>query len=251
MDTRQLVALASEMIGALAVTLLLTISPKFKQKQSLGFRYPRREGILSLVLLAGLTVLAFLVYGGQVTVKNILPAVSSASLEGSYQQAAVALVGAIIFGAALVYRRQPVRSAGWNRPMLSPALQVGIAVIILTIFLRGKFSSLLHGVTTEQGIALGMLLVLGLAEEFIFRGYIQLRLTSWLGQIPGWLATSALFTLWQLPRLLGSLSTPDLLLQLGLALAQGLLCGWMMLKVRHILAPGLYRAVSAWIAFLG
>ncbi len=238
------------MIGALAVTLLMTISPKFKQ-QPIGFRYPRREGVLSLILFAGLIVLALLVYGGQVSVKNILPVVNSTRVEGLYQQAVVALIGAIIFGAALAYRRQPLRSAGWNRPMLSPALQVGIAVVILTIFLRGKFSSLLHGVTTEQGIALGILLVLGLAEEFVFRGYIQLRLTSWLGQIPGWLATSVLYTLWQLPRLLGSLSTTDLLLQLAIALAQGLLCGWMMLKVRHILAPGMYRAVSAWIAFLG
>lgn len=251
MDTRQLILLASEMIGAVAVTMLLTISPRFKQMRPLGFLYPRREGILSLVLFAGLLILAFLVYGGQISVKNILPAASAASVEALYQQAAVALVGAIIFGAALAYRRQPIRSAGWNRPLLSPALQVGIAIVILTIFLRGKFSTILHGVSAEQGLAIGILLVLSLAEEFVFRGYIQLRLISWLGQIPGLLVTTVLYTAWQLPRLLGTMSTPDLLIQLGISALQGLLCGWMMLKCRHILAPAMYRAISGWITFLG
>jgi membrane protease YdiL (CAAX protease family) len=238
------------MIGALAVTMLLTISPKFKQHPPLGFRYPRREGVLSLVLFSGLLLLAILIFSGYVSVANPLPQDSPAALEKLYQHGAVALLGAIIFGAALAYRRQPVRSAGWNRPLFSPSLQVGFAVIILTIFLHGKFSTLLSGVSTDQGIALLILLLLGLAEESIFRGYIQMRLSSWIGKTPGWLATAGLYTIWQLPRLIGTLPTSQLLLELGLAFLQGLLLGWMMQKCRHVLAPALYRAISGWIFFL-
>lgn len=250
MEVRQLIALASEMIGALAVTMLLTISPKFKQHPPLGFRYPRREGALSLILFAGLLLLSVLIYSGQVRVVQLLPEGSPADLQSLYQRAAIALVGALIFIAALAYRRQPARSAGWNRPLLSSALQVGLAIVILTVFLHGKFSTLLKGVSADQGIALLILLLLGLAEETVFRGYIHMRLVSWLGATAGWLTTAGLYTVWQLPRLLGALPANQLPFELGLALVQGLLLGWMMQKCRHVLAPALYRAVSGWIAFL-
>lgn len=250
MDSRELIILASEMIGAVAVTMLLTLSPKFKQVPPLGFRYPRREGVLSLVLYAGLLLLAFLVHGGAVGVVDVLPQTSAANLEPLYQRAAVAFLGAVIIAAALVYRRQPARSAGWNRALLSPALQVGIALVILTIFLHGKFSTLLKGVSSDQGLALLLLLLLGLAEETVFRGYIQLRLSSWLGNIFGLLATAGLYVVWQVPRLLGTLPSGQFWLELGLALLQGLLLGWMMQKCRHVLAPALYRAISGWIVFL-
>ena len=40
-------------------------------------------------------------------------------------------------------------------------------------------------------------------------------------------------------------------LPLAVQLAQSLLAGWMMQKSRHVLAPALYRAISAWLSLLG
>jgi len=250
LETRQLILLASEMIGAVAVTMLLTISPKFKQLPVLGFRYPHREGVFSLFLFAVIILLSLLIYGGRVEVASLIPQSSPASLENLYQRTVVALLCLLIVVAALAFRRQPLRSAGWNRPLLSSALQAGLAIVILTIFLHGKFSTMLDGISRDQGLALLLLLLLGLAEETIFRGYIHLRLSSWLGKITGWLAAAGLYTVWQLPRLLGTQTTSLMWLELGLALLQGLVLGWMMQKCRHVLAPALYRAISGWISFL-
>lgn len=249
MTLNQWVALASEMLGVIAVTMLLTISPRFKQMRPLVFRYPRREGTVSLVLFAGLFLIAFLVHSGQLSVTGFAPAGASAGLVSLYQQAALALVGVLTFGAALVYRRQPVRSAGWNRALLTPALQVAIAIVLLSIFLRGMFPRLIAGLNPEQSGALPVILILALAEESVFRGYIQLRLSGWLGNIPGWLAASGLFVLYQLPRLI-ALPLETAAIQAGLALVYGLLAGWMMMKTRHVLAPAVYRAVSIWLTFL-
>jgi membrane protease YdiL (CAAX protease family) len=248
-EIRQLLAFASELIGAIAVTMLLTLNPKVRQHPRLEFKVPRREGVLSLALFAGMFLLAVLVYGGQLRVIEILPQNSPSDLQSLYQNAAVALVGALICLTALVYRRQPLRSAGWNRPLFSASLQLGLAIAILTVFLHGKFATLLKGVSADQGLALLLLLLLGLAEETVFRGYIHLRLSSWFGPTRGWLATAGLYVIWYLPRLIGRLPVNELLLVLGLLLLQGLLLGWMMQKGKHVLAPALYRAISGWIAF--
>jgi membrane protease YdiL (CAAX protease family) len=240
-------ALASEMLGAIAVTMLVGLSPRVKQQRPLGFKYPLREGIISLVLYAVLLGFNFLVQNGQVFQPG---AGVSDALIPVYLQLVAAGAGVLLFGAALAYRRQPLRSAGWNRALMSPAIQAGISIVLLSIFLRGMISRLMGGLTSEQGTALLFFLALALAEESIFRGYIQLRLMSWLGTVPGWLSTSLLFVLWQVPHLSG-LAGAALWIKLGIALAQGLVAGWMMIKCRHVLAPALYRAISTWLTFLG
>ena len=71
-------------------------------------------------------------------------------MEALTQHLIAAGAGVVLVIIALIYRRQPVRSAGWNRPLLMPAFQVGIAIIILTIFLRGKITTLFDGITTDR-----------------------------------------------------------------------------------------------------
>jgi len=75
-------------------------------------------------------------------------------------------------------------------------------------------------------------------------------LMSHFGQNWGWLATSVLFLLWQLPgrAWLGNLSEswPAILI----ALVQSLLVGWIMKKTYHVSASLLFRAVSSWLLFI-
>ncbi len=240
-------ALVSEMLGAIAVTMLVGLNPRIKNQRPLAFKYPLREGIISLVLFAVLFGFNVLVEKGQV----VPPAAfSPSSLAPIYLQLIAAAAGVALFGLALAYRHQPIRSAGWNRALLNPALEAGIAIVLLSIFLRGMISRLLAGLAADQGTAIILFLLLAIAEESIFRGYIQLRLMSWLGNYPGLILTALLSTLWQIPRLAG-LPSQTLAIQLGITLVQGLVAGWMMLKCRHVLAPAFYRAISAWLTFLG
>jgi len=125
-----------------------------------------------------------------------------------------------------------------------------VVLLILVVFLRGKFLPLLQGISNEKGSLLFVILVWVAAEETIFRGYIQLRLMSYLGDNWGWLATSLLYVLWQLPGndLLTQFSTQWPLLVL--ALVQGLLLGWIMRKTHHVSAPILLRVASTWLLLL-
>ena len=245
----QWVALASELMGVLAVTMLLTISPKFKNQRPLKFAFPLREGVLSLVLFGALLALGFMVYGNPNWVERVVPQSANGLMARLDQQVVLSIVGVVMIAAALIIRRQPARSAGWNRALLTPALQVGIASILLTIFLRGMLMRLIGGVSSAQTSVLVFIVLVVIAEESIFRGYIQMRFSGWLGQVPGWLVTVGLFGLWQVPFLL-SLPTETFFIQLGISLAQALLAGWMMMKCKHVLAPALYRSASIWLSLL-
>ena len=239
---RTLLLQIAEWLGVLAVMMIAGMSARLKLRP-LVFKYPRREATVSLALFVLILIFAFLVFGGTVTGGQ-----ASAAPGDLGQRLFVAAAAVLPFAAALLTRRQPVRSAGWGKDFLAGGIRVAAALVFLTIFLTGSVFRLLAGLSTEDISALVYLLLICLAEETIFRGYIQLRLEGWLGPRYGWAAAAVLFTLFQLPRLL--LLPAELPLRLGLTLVQGLVLGWVMRKSRHVAAPWLYRAVSEWLRWI-
>jgi len=173
LTTVQLLALLSEWLGVIAVTMILTLSPRFKS-EPVGFVYPRREMIISILLAGLILILAFSFYSGAIS-----PAVANPSipLDTLYQRVFLAGISMLPFLLALAIRRQPPRSVGWGRQLLLPALQLGLALAILTIFLRGKIYGILNGITSNEAYSLLACLGLCIAEESIFRGYLQLRIS--------------------------------------------------------------------------
>lgn len=250
MNATEIIALLSQILGAIAVTMLLTLNPRFKQHIPITFLFPKREAVAAAIVAAGLFIIGFFIFSSPTPAPFTPLTGSTPSLDAVTQHLTAAGAGVLLVVVALMYRRQPVRSAGWNRPLLMPALQMGLALIMITIFLSGKLTILMDGISQDESKALWLITLLVLAEETIFRGYIQPRFESRMGSIPGWLLTSTLFALWQIPRLWGE-STQTLLIGVGLGLVEGLLAGWMMQKSQHVLGPGVYRAISGWLMFLG
>ncbi len=237
MDTRTLILTASEWLGVIAAGLFFGLSPRFK-RPPLVFVYPRREVLVSVVLFGLVLGMNFSLYRHG----------NADDLTLRLSAAGLALTP---FALALLVRRQPLRSAGWNRALTGAALRAGLVLILLTIILRGRIFTLLEGVPPEKGQALPLVAGICLAEESIFRGYIQPRLKGWLGIWAGLPVTAAMFATWQLPRLLAAGSATNMLaLGLGLALGQGLVLGWVQEKTGHVLTPFLYRTTSEWLSLL-
>jgi membrane protease YdiL (CAAX protease family) len=153
---------------------------------------------------------------------------------------------------ALAIRRQPLLSVGLSRALMRPGLQLGAALALIAVFLSSKIYTIINGLTAAEGLYLVAMLIAGLTEEFIFRGYIQLRLMGWLGEIPGWLLAAALYALWHVPQklILEGVSLPQLGLSLAYLFVWGLLLGWILRKSGSILATGIYHAVHNWIQVL-
>lgn len=249
LDLKYWLGYLSEWLGVIAVVMIAGASPVVRKIRRVEFRYPQREGTFALTLFALLFFFAFQGFSNKIFefLRTASAAFAGGELALRMLIAAISLLPVIIL---LIARGQPLKSTGWSRENTRAGLMMGLLLAVLTIFLRGKFTSLLKGITTEQGSLLLVLLILCLAEETIFRGYIQLRLMSFLGTTWGWLATTLLYLLWQLPGRLwiSQLSTawPEILI----TLVQALLLGWMMRKTYHVAAPALYRAVSAWLLLI-
>jgi len=230
---------AAEWIGAVAVGMIAGLSPKFTRIK-LAFKYPRREGVVSLGVFLFAMFIALVI--------SSIPSLALGSLSRDQSERLIVAAGSLVpVIVALWRRKQPVRSAGWSREKLYAALQLGMALAFFSIFLRGKFNAVITGLNSESLGLLAYCLVMALMEETAFRGFIQPRLASWWGETAGWLAASALFVLCQLPRLL---AVPEqLLFNLVLVVGQSLVAGYLMQRSGHVLAPALYRAVSIWLLF--
>lgn len=255
-----LVAFIAEFAGVVAVTMILGLSPAFRRRP-LIFQFQRREVVVSLSLLA-------LVMLGWWTVAGRLAFLANPLLVGPFVaaprtgllafglaelrlQAILAAFLAAPFVAALVVRRQPLLSVGLARRLLRPSLYLGVALALMSIFLRGKIYSILNGLTTPAAYALLAAVLVGLAEEFVFRGFIQLRLSGAWGDVWGWLASAGLFVAWRV--LVGLLAGAGLA-SLGLTLiylaAFSLAQGYIMRRCNHIAALALFHAIHLWTLVL-
>ena len=239
MNLNTILLYVSEWLGVVAVTWLVRLNTRLKARP-VGFKYPAREGYVSLGLFVSILALAYFFF------TRISPAPDALGL--LLQRLTVDGIALAIFAVALLGRGQPLRSAGWGKAATTLGVRMGVALAFLTIFLRGKVFSIIDGVTPQAGLALLACLGIGLAEETIFRGYIQMRLSFWLGERWGVLATAGLYVVWQIPRL--AADPANLLINLLIVAVQGVVLGWLALTGGNALAPALYRAISEWAGYL-
>ena len=187
MDLKFWLGYASEWLGVAAVVMIAGVSPMLKRIRQIEFRYPRREAGYSLTLYALTYLVAFQYFSNPIFdfIKNLSKFFSGGELA---ERMILAVICLIPFLLAMILRGQPLKSIGWGKENLKAGAITGFLLVMLTLVLRGKFLTLLSGVNQEQANLLLVWALLALAEETIFRGYIQLRLTTFFGfhlGIPG------------------------------------------------------------------
>lgn len=249
MDLKFWLGFASEWLGAIAVTMIAGVAPIFKKVRQIEYRFPQREATFALSVFALVYLVAFQYFSNPVFgfVREVSAVFAGGELAERMFLAVICLVPFIL---ALVFRGQPLKSFGWSKDNFKVGITLGLLLVVVTIFLRGKFTPLLKGVSPDQVSLLLVWLLPAFAEESIFRGYIQGRLISLLGTIWGWLATAGLFMLWQLPGRLWEQPFSDYWHILVIAAVQGLLLGWIMRKGGHVIAPILFRAAAGWLLLI-
>jgi membrane protease YdiL (CAAX protease family) len=246
LDTTLLLTHLAEWLGVVAVAWILSLAPRMRTAP-IAFKFPRREGMVALSL-GGAAVLFAFVFATQGVGSFVDGLIKiNGAAKDLLRPLVLAVVALLPFIAALLTRGQPPLSAGWSGKRMRAGLQTGLAVALLTIFLRNRVMDVLGGLKSDEVTYLLFALGIAAAEETIFRGYLQLRLNAWLGDERGWIAAALFFAVFRFPvyLVLGDLNKA--LLGLVLAFGEGLAAGWLMRKTNHVLAPIFYRAASIWM----
>ena len=245
MNIQSLAGFISEWLGVIAVAWMMGIAARF-QKPVTGFKYARRDGFAALGIAAVLLVFAFAYqFFNPPTFPDPAP-IAPGPIADLGKALVLAGLGLLPVLAALYTRKQPIRSAGWNQPLIVPGLLMGLAIALLTIFLRNRHYDLLLGLDSTELTQLFLAIGIALAEETIFRGYIQLRLVWWLGLWRGILLTSVLYTGWHLAAWVGRLPADTIVVLVLLTFIQSLVVGWVARRSGGVAAGALYRAISIW-----
>jgi len=85
------------------------------------------------------------------------------------------------------------------------------------------------------------MLSVGFTEEAMFRGYLQLRLTAWLGTRRGWVLTAIVFTICHIGGSIFNLVAVFII---------GLVYGWIMQKSENIVGLSIWHAFTDWVWIL-
>jgi len=143
-------------------------------------------------------------------------------------------------------------ACGWRHERVGRALALGVVLGAGALLLRAQPFAPERLAISDTWWALPTYAVVALAEETLYRGFLQGRLEEWLGRWPGYLITALLFTVLHLPaRLLaGQPLAQALTYAMVQLLPMALLFGVAMLAANHTAAPALLHLAWNWATML-
>jgi len=194
----------------------------------------------------------FVTRGGAPAETGTSPAASPATPEDAVAQF---LVGVIAWGPALVVmrrRRESLASAGVSRDNIGRSLVVSVALVAVPVAWRlvaPRLGAAMPAFDARDFWALIKYVIVGFGEEFAFRGYLQTRLVDWLGKSPGWVLASVLMAMGHVGHrvvVLGMTGT-EALADSAAIIPVSLFLGFVMLRTRSIVAPGILHTAINWL----
>lgn len=147
-------------------------------------------------------------------------------------------------------RHEPLASAGIRRKNLLASLLVALLLGGMIVCGTALFSQQpLVRLSAGHFWAFLYFLVVGFGEEFIFRGYLQTRLSDWLGRWQGWLLASTAMALLHIGQRIavGGLDFQQALVSSISLLPISLLLGVLMLWSGNLALPGVLHMFMDWV----
>ena len=216
------------------------------ESNAADFTQPKREATISLLVMAVLFPLLF-------AINSLIDRASDASLiERLLVQIAaqILMCGPAIL--ALIIRRQGPETVGLARRNLPQLLLLGACLSIATVLLFAVVPipgenppAQDRPLTVERCVfVISTMAVSALAHEFVYRGYLQTRLTAWSGELGGLLLSSLVYTLWHLPRFLGVFNWLTVLVQTFSLFILGLVLGEIRRRTGSIVPSACFHAAN-------
>ena len=134
---------------------------------------------------------------------------------------------------------------------------IGIILALITVasvllFSSNSLRDIGQKLTLSALWALVYFAVVGFCEEFMIRGYLQIRLMGWIGRWKGWILTSIFMALIHIPQRMAmmGLLPKEALISSVLLIPISLTMGYILIKTENIVAPGIYHTFANWVGVL-
>jgi len=226
-----------------------------------GFKFsnPKKSALHAII---AITISSFMVIGLMV----LLTSQNTSEISSDIQKYNLSIVTnfaiswLILLSPVLIVkkmRNESWESTGISKHNLKASILIGIILAIITVAYAILFSSksindISHSLTLSSLWALVYYAIVGFCEEFMFRGYLQIRMMGWLGKWKGWILTSIFMALVHIPQRMASmgLSPREAILSSCLLIPISLTMGYILVKTENIAASAIYHTFANWISVL-
>jgi membrane protease YdiL (CAAX protease family) len=216
------------------------------QSDKTSFASPRREAVLSLLVMVVVLPLLFIT-------NSIIDRAGDAPY---ITKLLVQLLAQVLMCSpaivALIVRRQGAATVGLSRHNLPKLFLLGVCLSIVTALLfaimpfpDGKTPAQDEPLTIQRCLYLiTVFAVSALGHEFVYRGYLQTRLQAWGGEFKGLLISSLVYSVWHLPRFLGTYNWLTMFVQMVALFVFGLILGKIRQRTGSIIPAAFFHASS-------
>jgi len=150
-------------------------------------------------------------------------------------------------------KKQSFETVGVTRKNMKLSLGIGLVLSLSLVVLSTTPERVLERFLSSNTLyAFIYYLAVGLGEELMFRGFLQIRCSIWLGELRGFVLASTIMALVHLPQRIFAVGLEPLsaLVSAMSLLPFSLLIGFLMLRTRNILGPAALHTVADWISVL-
>jgi len=236
---------------------LVWLITKFHKPQSLEIKFeaPWKEAALAIGYVVGVfLILAVVFFFLEQSVGAPIGTYEQydllAALSGWGLNAAISIIPVLVIAKI---RKQNFETVGLTRKNMRVSLEIGFILSLLITFLSVTPERLQEKFFSYNTLyAFIYFLAVGFGEELLFRGFLQLRCSTWLGEIKGWILASTIMAFVHIPQRIFVMGFNPLqaLVSSIILIPFSLLMGFILLKTRSILGPMVIHTITNWINVL-
>jgi membrane protease YdiL (CAAX protease family) len=152
----------------------------------------------------------------------------------------------------VLYNKEGLQSIGITKLNLMKSCILGILLGII-VFIACQYPSTTDNpavniISVAALISFIEFLIVGFAEEIIFRGYLQTRLIAWQGTVKGCLLTAFIFSFWHLPHnlILAGMNLQDAFFNCIRIFLLSLMLGYIMIRTKNITSVAILHTFINW-----
>jgi membrane protease YdiL (CAAX protease family) len=253
----EILQLSISMVITAGYFVLIWLVTKFYKPESLEVKFANswKEAALAMGYIIGLFLIIAAVFffmeqsaGGPVGTPRQFDVRRALSQWGVY-----AIISFIPISVIVKIRKQSFETIGLTRKNVKLSLGIGLVLSLLLVSLSITSEQFLCKFFTHNTLyAFTYFSAVGLGEEIMFRGFLQLRCSIWLGEIKGLILASAIMAFVHLPQRIFVVGL-DPLQAFGSAISLipiSTLMGFFMLRTQNISGPAVLHTIVNWVSVL-